>query len=49
MEASASHGESRIAMGAKDLDEKEAGTVYKEAGGEGLLHETPTDSGVHEM
>ena len=47
VEASASHVESRIAIGAKDLDEKEAGTVYKEASGEGLPHKAPTDPGVH--
>lgn len=45
METSTSHGESRIANGVKDLDEKEAGMVYKEAGGEGLPHEAPVDSG----
>ncbi|KAK3169339.1 hypothetical protein OEA41_008722 [Lepraria neglecta] len=39
----------RLRAGIGDLDEKEAGTVYKEAGGEGLPHETPTDSRVHEM
>ena len=38
-----------LLLGAKDLDEKEAGMVYKEAGGEGLPHEAPTDTGVHEM
>ena len=41
--------ENNEALGVIDLHEKDAGTIYKEAGGEGLPHEAPTDREVHEM
>lgn len=43
------HNESNKALRVKGLYEKDAGTIYKEAGEEGLPHEASKDCEMHEM